>query len=89
MAARMGTLTMSVPAQPSLSLGATATGPERSLNGRPAARPATSTVAPGARPQAARAPATRPSAATCSEILLRAQLGELTAQAKEQLQLCR
>jgi hypothetical protein len=89
MAARMGTLTMSVPAQPSLSLGATATGPERSLNGRPAAEPATSTVAPGARPQAARAPATRPSAATCSEILLRAQLGELTAQAKEQLQLCR
>jgi hypothetical protein len=89
MAARMGTLTMSSPAQPSLSLDAPTPGPERSLTGRPAAEPAASTIAPVARPQAARAPTTRPSASTCSEILLRAQLGELTAQAKEQLQLCR
>ncbi|MDP3258161.1 hypothetical protein, partial [Bosea sp. (in: a-proteobacteria)] len=60
-----------------------------SLNVRPTAEPAASTAVPVARPQATRGPATRPSAATCSEILLRAQLGELTAQAKEQLLLCR
>ncbi len=90
MAARMGTLTMSAPAEPvSPSLLPSAAPAERSLGERAAAERAV--VAPGntARTQPARAPAGRPSAATCSEILLRAQLGELTPQAKEQLQLCR
>lgn len=92
MAARMGTLTMSgLAVQPSLSLNAPPPPAERSLTDRPAGVPAV--VAPPAaapRPQTARTQNPRaPSAATCSEILLRAQLGELTPQAKEQLQLCR
>jgi hypothetical protein len=93
MAARMGTLTMSAPVQPSLSLNATPPATERSLTERAAgeaavgAQPAAAAVS---RPQTARTPNPRaPSAATCSEILLRAQLGELTPQAREQLQLCR
>lgn len=90
MAARMGTLTMSSPLQPSLSLNAPPPPTERSLTDRPVGEPAV--VAPPAapRPQTVRTQNPRaPSAATCSEILLRAQLGELTPQAKEQLQLCR
>ena len=92
MAARMGTLTMSgLAVQPSLSLNAPPPPAERSLTDRPAGEPAV--VAPPAaapRPQTVRTQNPRaPSAATCSEILLRAQLGELTPQAKEQLQLCR
>lgn len=83
MAARMGTLTMSAPAEPVVStFGAAPVQPA------PAER---AVVAPGtgARAQPARTQAMRPSAATCSEILLRAQLGELTPQAREQLLLCR
>jgi len=93
MAARMGTLTMSSPIQPSLSLNVPPPPTERSLNERAPGEPANggqpaSVVAP--RPQTVRTQNPRaPSAATCSEILLRAQLGELTPQAKEQLQLCR
>lgn len=97
MAARMGTLTMSAPSGPvspsvlpSIPPSVAPSAPaERSVGERAAAERAV--VAPGntARTQPARAPATRPSAATCSEILLRAQLGELTPQAKEQLLLCR
>ena len=93
MAARMGTLTMSSPLQPSLSLNVPLPPTERSLTDR--ATPE-SAISPQPAPAAApRAQAVRmqnpraPSAATCSEILLRAQLGELTPQAKEQLQLCR
>ena len=92
MAARMGSLTMSPPDQPSLSLLAPPPA-ERSLTERTAVPPpaiaAPAATPSAARPQAVRAQNSRPSAATCSEILLRAQLGELTAQAKEQLQLCR
>lgn len=93
MAARMGTLTMSSPIQPSLSLNVPPPPTERSLNERAPGEPANggqpaSVAAP--RPQTVRTQNPRlPSAATCSEILLRAQLGELTPQAKEQLQLCR
>lgn len=93
MAARMGTLTMSSPIQPSLSLIAPPPPTERSLAERAAGEPALNAqTAPAAavRPQTVRTQNSRvPSAATCSEILLRAQLGELTPQAKEQLQLCR
>ncbi len=92
MAARMGTLTMSAPSQPSLSLNVPPPPTERSLNERPVGDPRTGgQAAPAApRPQTVRTQNPRaPSAATCSEILLRAQLGELTPQAKEQLQLCR
>jgi hypothetical protein len=90
MAARMGTLTMSAPVQPSLSLNVPPPPTERSLNERAAGEPAQAAPAAAPRPQTVRTPNPRgPSAATCSEILLRAQLGELTPQAKEQLQLCR
>ncbi|PTM42537.1 caspase family protein [Bosea sp. 124] len=91
MAARMGTLTMSSPIQPSLSLVAPPPPAERSLTEPVASEPApVAHPAPAAvRPQTVRAQNARPSAAACSEILLRAQLGELTPQAKEQLQLCR
>jgi len=95
MAARMGTLTMSTPAQPGLSLVAPPT-VERSLSGQWGE--ATPGISPGAnpvpvglpRPQTIRRPSPRaPNAAACSEILLRAQLGDLSAQAREQLQQCR
>jgi hypothetical protein len=90
MAARMGTLTMSAPLQPSLSLVAPPSPTERALNERVLAEPILPAPAAATRPQTVRAPNSRvPSAATCSEILLRAQLGELTPEAKEQLQLCR
>ena len=93
MAARMGTLTMSSPLQlqPNLSLVAPPPPAERSLTDRAPGEPAVSPQpAPAPRPQTVRTQNPRvPSAATCSEILLRAQLGELTPQAKEQLQLCR
>lgn len=89
MAARMGTLTMSAPVQPSLSLIAPPPA-ERSLNERALAEPILPAPAAATRPQTVRTQHQRvPSAAACSEILLRAQLGELTPQAKEQLQLCR
>ncbi|MDP3410981.1 caspase family protein [Bosea sp. (in: a-proteobacteria)] len=88
MAARMGSLTMSPPDQPSLSRLAPPS-VERSLTERTAAPPPAIAAPSAARPQAVRAQNARPSAAACSEILLRAQLGELTAQAKEQLLLCR
>ncbi|HEV7261183.1 MAG TPA: caspase family protein [Bosea sp. (in: a-proteobacteria)] len=90
MAARMGTLTMSAPVQPSLSLNAPPPPTERSLNERPTAEAAAPAPVVAPRPQTVRTQNPRaPSAAMCSEILLRAQLGELTPQAKEQLQLCR
>ncbi|HEY5796160.1 MAG TPA: caspase family protein [Bosea sp. (in: a-proteobacteria)] len=90
MAARMGTLTMSAPVQPSLSLVVPPPPTERSLNERALAEPILPAPAAATRPQTVRTQNTRvPSAATCSEILLRAQLGELTPQAREQLQLCR
>jgi hypothetical protein len=90
MAARMGTLTMSSPVQPSLSLIAPPPPTERSLNERATGEPTQPVPAVAPRPQTIRTQNARvPSAATCSEILLRAQLGELTPQAKEQLQLCR
>ena len=90
MAARMGTLTMSAPIQPSLSLNVPPPPTERSLNERAAGEAAQPVPATPPRPQTVRTQNPRaPSAATCSEILLRAQLGELTPQAKEQLQLCR
>lgn len=90
MAARMGTLTMSAPVQPSLSLIAPPPPAERSLNERALAEPIQPAPAAATRPQTVRTQHQRvPSAAACSDILLRAQLGELTPQAKEQLQLCR
>ena len=95
MAARMGTLTMSSPLQlqPNLSLNTPPPPTERSLIDRVPGEPAVPVQpAPAAAPRAQTVRTQNPrapSAATCSEILLRAQLGELTPQAKEQLQLCR
>lgn len=96
MAARMGTLIISAPAhpgpapQPSLSLNAPPPQTERSWTERAGETGAAPQPTPAPRPQTVRTQAPRvPSAATCSEILLRAQLGELTPQAREQLQLCR
>lgn len=90
MAARMGTLTHPPPLQPSISLNLSSPTAERSLGEQGAGETAQPQPAAAPRAQAARAPSSRaPSAATCSDILLRAQLGELTPQAKEQLQLCR
>lgn len=79
MAARLGTLTVSPSELPPLSL----TAPVRP---EPAPVERRSDFAAGG-PKALNAKA--PSAAQCGEILLRAQLGDLSAGAREQLQLCR
>lgn len=84
MAARLGTLTVSPSELPPLSV---------SVPSRPDPVPAErrpEITAGGQGAASARASNGKtPSAAQCGEILLRAQLGDLSAAAREQLQLCR